>query len=90
MSEEQLRKEAKEYVNELKGFYIHLFVYILVNAGLVILNLILHQNWWYWVVFGWGIGLVSHALSVFARGSLFGRSWEEKQIKKYMDQNRGE
>ena len=88
MTEEELRKEAREHVNEIKGFYIHLITYIVINAGLIILNLILHQNWWYWVVFGWGIGLVSHAMSVFAHRALFSRKWEQRQIQKYMDDNR--
>ena len=88
MDEQELRREAKAHVSELKGFYVHLLVYILVNAGLVILNIILHQNWWIWVVFGWGIGLLSHAISLFAHRMLFSRKWEEGQIRKYMDENR--
>jgi hypothetical protein len=39
--------------------------------------------WWaFWALFGWGIGLSIHALKTFR----IGKDWEEKQIRKYMQQ----
>ncbi len=35
-----------------------------------------------WPAFGWGIGIVFHALSVFEISSPFGPEWEQKQIEK--------
>jgi hypothetical protein len=38
--------------------------------------------------FFWGIGLAFHALNVFAKDIMFGRNWEEKKIKEYMDEEK--
>ncbi|GIJ93288.1 2TM domain-containing protein [Capnocytophaga stomatis] len=80
-------KKAQERVMALKGFYNHLFSYIIINLFLVGLNL--YQNpsnlWCLWVVFAWGIGLVSHAFKVFAPNIFFGKKWEERKIKELME-----
>ncbi|WP_332699486.1 2TM domain-containing protein, partial [Halalkalibacter lacteus] len=71
----------------LKAFYIHFIVYILVNTMFVIINLMNYEyagRWWFvYPLLGWGIGLVSHGLSVASFG-LFGPDWEERKIKEYM------
>lgn len=76
-------EKAKERVQALRGFYIHLIVYVTVNLFLFLLNIITSPDvlWFYWPLLGWGIALVAHALSVF-RGSdrLFGDDWEERKI----------
>lgn len=78
---------AKKRVKELKDFYHHLAIYIIVNIGLFILNMISSPGhlWFYWPLFGWGIGIISHAISVFGFGRLFGKSWEERKIKEIME-----
>jgi len=38
--------------------------------------------WTWWVVLGWGIGIVSHGLSTFEIINFFGPEWEKKQIEK--------
>lgn len=89
MDEEERYERAKKRVEELKGFYGHLITYIIVNTGLFILNMITSPKslWFYWPLFGWGIGIIAHALSVFGLGGLFGRSWEEKKIKDIMEKD---
>jgi len=72
-------KEAKERVAEIKGFYMHLVVYVVINLFLFWVNK--SQGgyiWFYWSLFGWGIGIVLHAVSVF----LLGKDWEERKVKK--------
>jgi hypothetical protein len=51
----------------MKGFWIHLFFYLLVNAGLMALDLSKapEKTWFYWPLGGWGIGLICHACAVF-------------------------
>lgn len=44
--------------------------------------------WFYWATFGWGIGLLTHGLSVFALPGMFGKNWEERKIREYMDQDK--
>ena len=83
---------AKKRVDELKGFYIHLLVYVAVNA-FILINIAMQSNeFWQWphffTLFFWGIGLLVHAAIVFKYNPLFGKNWEERQIKKYMDKDR--
>lgn len=53
----------------MKGFWIHLFFYVLVNAGLITLDLSrrAERTWFYWPLGGWGIGIACHAWSVYRR-----------------------
>ncbi|MGI9552377.1 MAG: 2TM domain-containing protein [Aurantibacter sp.] len=45
-----------------------------------------------WDIFGipiiWGIFLIIHAVKVFGNFSLFGRNWEEKKIRQFMEENK--
>jgi hypothetical protein len=81
---------AKKRVEEIKGFYTHAIVYILVNAFLIILNLMTSpgQYWFQWPLLGWGIGLFFHGLSVFVFGRFLGPEWEEKKIRQIMDRTK--
>jgi hypothetical protein len=92
MDEKELERRAREQVEAQKGFYVHLMTYILVNAGLFLINAgtrTRYGGWWfYWPLFGWGIGLVSHAFNVFGVLALFTSDWEERQVKKMMDKER--
>ena len=70
MSEDELRRRAERRVGAKLAFRSHLMTYLLVNGGLVILNLVtsLGYLWCLWVIFGWGIGLAAHGLSVYGGG----------------------
>jgi len=89
MNTEDKYQKAKRRVEEIRGFYIHLVVYVLVNAFLFLLDITTSPNvlWFYWVLLGWGIGLAVHAAYVFGIGRWFGPDWEEKKIKETMDQD---
>jgi uncharacterized integral membrane protein len=75
-------------VEEIKAFYFHIITYILVNAVLVVINLLTSPEhlWFVWSIIGWGVGLVIHGFSVF--GNLLGKSWEERKIKEIMDKDK--
>ena len=91
--DDQVRYEqAKKRVRQIEGFYVHLAVYVLVNAFLLVINLVASPNslWFYWPLLGWGIGIVAHAASVFGSGRVWGRDWEERKIKELMDKGRSE
>lgn len=81
---------AKKKVEELKAFYIHLIVFILVNIMFIIINVLTFEesgHWWFvYPLMGWGIGLVAHGLSVSSFG-IFGPSWEDRKIKEYIDKD---
>lgn len=85
--EEKLKpdeKAAMRYVRDIKGFYSHLIKYIVIIIFLGIINLLTSPNylWVFWVMLGWGIGVASHALSVFEITNFFGPDWEKKKIEK--------
>lgn len=88
-------KAAQKKVKQIKGFYVHLTVFIFINAGIFILNTQdtgfidgLSELSNYSTLFFWGIGLVAHWASVFGPNIIFGKSWEEKKIKELMDQDK--
>ena len=49
------------------AFVRHAITYLVVMVGLVVVNNLTYSGyqWWLWVAFGWGIGVVSHFLSAF-------------------------
>jgi hypothetical protein len=42
----------------------------------------------FFTAFFWGIGIISHALSVFGPDLFLGNDWEEKKIKELMDKEK--
>ncbi len=96
---EKLRR-AKKRLAELKGYYGHLTAYIAVNIFISVVKVIGGMNsgetfseafldfgtfatWLFW-----GIGMFFHTIKVFSLNPLFGRDWEERQIKKFMEEDR--
>jgi hypothetical protein len=86
MDTQQQYERARKRVRQIKGFYAHLTAYVLVNALLVVISFASGEPWSIWPLLGWGIGIVAHALNVFGVGRIFGDAWEERQIRKLMDQ----
>ncbi len=96
------RIRAKNRVDQLKGFYIHLTVYMLVNLFIIAVSLTARMNngegfaeaFFNFGTFAtpifWGIGLAFHAAKVLAYNPFFSKEWEERQIQKYMEQDRRE
>ena len=86
--EKQEYLEAKKKVEEIKGFYKHLTFFVLVNLGLLIINLVfsIKHLWFFWVLIGWwGIGVFFHAIYIFEIFPYFGKGWEERQVKKILE-----
>jgi len=91
---------AQKRVEELKGFYIHLMVYLLVNFMISTVIVVSHMYegdsfidaiWDFATVstwLFWGIGIFFHGLKVFANNSLFNKEWEERQIQKYIEEDK--
>lgn len=66
------REWAKKHVREVRDFSYHLMTFVFVNALLVVIDLrsrgastVVGLDWAYWVIIGWGFGLVGHGISVF-------------------------
>ena len=79
-------QKASKKVKEIKGFYSHLTVYILVISILTFINLKYTPEyiWVIWSAAGWGIGLLGHASKAYDWVPFFGKDWEEKKIKEFM------
>ena len=76
---------AQQRVAEIEAFYIHLLSYVLVVALLAALNVYMNDEWWVqWVVIGWGIGVVAHALALFANKPRFVTSWERRKFREFV------
>jgi transcriptional regulator with XRE-family HTH domain len=77
-------EEAFQYVRKLRGFYLHLMQYVLVVNVMLAINLILspQKMWVYWVMGGWGLGVLMHAARVFKSDWLLGPQWERRQVEK--------
>ena len=90
MTEQETYDRAKKRVEELKSFYSHLFVYLAVNVGLFLLNILTSPRhlWFYWPLIGWGIGLSIHGLSVFGTQKMLGKDWEERKIRELMEKEK--
>ena len=86
-TEDKKYRKALEKVRRMRGFYIHLVTYILINTMLFLLNIMTSPNvlWFYWPLLGWGIGIAMHAFYVFGFGRWFGSDWKEKKIKEIME-----
>ena len=82
-------QEAMVYVCDIKAFYLHAVQYGMVMLGLTILNLLTSPGyfWAIWPMLGWGMGAVSHGLSVFEVINPFGDAWEKRQIAKRMNRS---
>jgi len=90
MNQEQQQRyeQAHARVKQLKGFYTHAAAYVVVNIGLLVINLLTLGPWWfYWPLLGWGIGLGVHALNVFALGGRLGQDWEERKTRELMNKD---
>ena len=88
MYAEEKYQKAKKRVDEIKGLYTHLGVYVLVNTMLFLINITTSPDvfWFYWPLFGWGIGAAIHTVYVLGFGRWLGPDWEEKKIQEMMDE----
>ncbi len=85
MDQNERRLRAERQVAKLKEFYAHFAVYVTVMALLYFLNAWTGgPKWFYWPLFGWGIGLALHALDVFVLQRALGPEWEEKKVEELL------
>ena len=84
MTETERYQMARKQVLEQKDFWVHLAVFLVVNAGLITLNLVKKPGklWFYWVLMGWGAGLLLHGFQVFGGG--VAKKWEERKIQELL------
>lgn len=97
------RESAKKRIKELKGYYSHITIFVVVNGILLLLKTGVltsllpeafpKESYYYdWInanILIWGLILVVHTLILFRHKFTFFKKWEERQIQKYMDEDSG-
>jgi uncharacterized membrane protein len=89
MSEQEIYERARKRVEEKKGFYAHLCVYLVINILIVIIWLVTSLGCYPWFVFpvgGWGVIVILHALFVFVFHK--DANWEKNAVEKEADKIR--
>lgn len=91
MEQETRYEAAKKRVQEIKGFYMHVGIFIVFGLTMFAINEIAtpDRSWWHWPVLIWGVGLAMHAFAVVFENRLFGPEWEEKKVQKLLHRGEG-
>lgn len=71
-------------IRQLKAFYIHLFWFAVLVPMMFLINVLTSTKyiWAIWPTLGWGIGLLSHAATVYRPFRRLGSDWERNQFEK--------
>lgn len=79
-------RRAKKRVEEMKGFYGNVVAYCVVIPFLIFINYQTSwgHKWFLYPMFGWGLGVVIQAFTVFGYGS----DWEERKIREIMNKDK--
>lgn len=82
-------------VHRIAEFYRHLLVYVVVIGFLWLLNFATLYNatqpvkwyrlWAIWPTLGWGIGLLTHGITVLPVWGFFTQDWEDRKVKELME-----
>ena len=80
----ELRRLAIRRADMKLGFRSHLMAYVIVNGGLVGINLLTSPGYFWagWPMFGWGIGLAAHAAAVYMDGEGVRDRMIEQELEK--------
>ena len=96
MDEQEMYQRAKESAESKIGFYIHFAVFLGVNCLLmvIILKTSPQSLWFLWPLFGWGIGVILHGLTVLdvfnfsaAKKRLIEKELAKEKYRKQMEEN---
>lgn len=89
MNEQQKLVLARRRLSAIKGFYIHAGIFVITMLALTILDFATGDNlWFYWVLLGWGAGVLLHGAIVFGRSPRAIEQWESRklgEIKRQLD-----
>lgn len=89
MDKDSRYQAAKKRVEEIKGFYMHLGIFVVFAIAMFVINEVAtpDRSWWHWPVLIWGMGLAMHAFAVLTENRLLGPEWEEKKIHRLMQRD---
>ncbi|HEX5911809.1 MAG TPA: 2TM domain-containing protein [Rubrobacter sp.] len=80
-------RRAKQRAEAVQGLYIHLIVYLVINAGVFVINALTRAaegTWWFvWPAAIWGIALLIHiAVTVIP---VFSPEWAERRAVRMLE-----
>ena len=91
MKDETTNSQAKEKIafkraQRLRAYYLHLLMYLVVNAGCITINLFTTPDklWFVGALLFWGLGLTVHTLTIFVFDKYFTGEWELAQVEKHL------
>lgn len=86
LPEDQAYRRARERAEMVQGLYIHLLVFVAINAGLFAINWITRSDggsWWFlWPLLIWGTGLIVHILVTVA--PVFSPEWADRRAQQIL------
>ena len=85
-----LEQETRNEVKKLKRFYKKLIRYGFLIVLLLVINLIFSPDylWVVWPALGWGMIMVWKGLQTYVFTTIFGSTWEERQIEKRLNKQK--
>jgi hypothetical protein len=93
-------RRARRQVRRLRGWYLHAFIFSVI-VGFAWLRYFFGPTFLEWggyhhlhgmplkMTLGWGFAVLVHGFFVWGRFGPLGHEWEDRQIKKYMEQSNG-
>lgn len=77
---------AFKQAQRLRGYYLHLLMYLVINAGCIAINLLTSPDklWFFGTLLFWGLGLLVHTLTIFVFDKYFTGEWELAQVEKHL------
>ena len=77
-------EQAIEYVEHVKGFYVHLMIFLVIMPALAVLNFFIspHALWFHYVLVPWLLAIALQAVLTFPVFRLFSPEWEKRQVEK--------
>ena len=89
-----LYRQARQRVHMRFTFYYHFTIYLIVIAGLLVLDILNGTDHFFvqWVAGGWGIGIVAHFLKAFTLDGILGteaiRRSTERELRRLENRSR--
>lgn len=79
---------ARKRLEKLKEFYTSLVAYVIIIPFLIFINFYTYSGFqWFWFpMIGWGIGLAFQAFEVYGKNKYFGKAWEDRKIREFMEE----
>lgn len=91
MASGDVREEGRRWVRRKRILYTILGVYVVLSVMWFTIDMAdgTEDLWFYWPMFGTGLGVAAAAVGLLGVGGLLGVDWERRQIDRYVERHRG-